>query len=321
MIHLNLRKLALVGFAAAALTLAGCSDNDQNTKKADAQASNTPQEVSGTIKIAYVEWASCLAATNVVSSVLENAGYDVQTVSVTAGMLYEGLANGDVDGMVCAWLPTTHKAYYQKTKDRLTNLGPNMKGTKIGLVVPSYVTIDSISDLTKDSVADKFENRIVGIDPGAGIMSKTQQAIKDYNLPEKLVVGSGATMTAALSNAIRQHKPIVVTGWTPHWMWARWDLKYLKDPKVTYGEPENIDTLVRKGLKTDMPVAYGILNNFQWTGNEMGAVMAADREDDTDPKQNAADWVKAHPTLVAKWTQKTASNDATSSEPAQPSKQ
>src|SRR5699024_4954187 len=112
------------------------------------------------------------------------------TVSVTGAMLYEGLASGDVDGMVCAWLPTTHKVYYAKTKNRLVNLGPNMKGTKIGLVVPKYVKIDSIADLAKDGVAKKFDNRIVGIDPGAGEMGVTRKAIKAYDLPEKLVVGS-----------------------------------------------------------------------------------------------------------------------------------
>lgn len=307
----NMSKLLLACVAAAALALVGCSsgsNNDTATNPAETGSAGTAstagtatQEVSGTVELAYVEWASCLAATNVAAKVLEKAGYDVRTISVTAAMLYQGLANGDVDGMVCAWLPTTHKAYYAKTQDRLVNLGPNMKGTKIGLVVPDYVTIDSISELADDATAKKFDNRIVGIDPGAGIMSATQKAIKVYKLPEKLIVGSGATMTAALSNAIRQNKWIAVTGWTPHWMWARWDLKYLDDPKLAYGEPEDIITLVRKGLKKDMPKAYTILDNFHWTGDDMGQVMAADRKDGTDPKANAEKWVENHPKMVSGW--------------------
>ncbi len=293
----------------AALAMAGCSSSSNGNNgqpatpaaggTAPASATAPAPKAGGTIKLAYVEWASCLAATNVAAAVLEQAGFKVKTVSVTGAMLYAGLANGDVDGMVCAWLPTTHANYYAKTKDRLVNLGPNMKGTRIGLVVPDYVKIDSIPQLVSHSA--EFDNRIVGIDPGAGIMSLTQKAIKEYNLPEKLVVGSGATMTAALSNAIRQHKPIVVTGWTPHWMWARWKLKYLKDPKVVYGEPENIDTLVRKGLKQDHPRAYAILDAFHWTSDQMGQVMAADNKPNADPKADAQAWVKAHPELVSSW--------------------
>lgn len=298
-------KLFATCLAASALALAGCSSGGEGggtpagagTSGATASAPGT----GGTVKLAYVEWASCLASTNVAAAALEKAGYQVKTVSVTGAMLYEGLANGDVDGMVCAWLPTTHKDYYAKTKGRLVNLGPNMKGTKIGLVVPDYVKIHSIADLAKPDVAKRFDNRIVGIDPGAGEMGVTQQAIKAYKLPEKLIVGSGATMTAALGNAIRQHKPIVVTGWTPHWMWARWKLKYLDDPKGTYGEPEEIDTLVRKGLKQDMPKAYAILDAFQWTADDMGKVMAADRKDGADPKADARQWVDNHPDQVSVW--------------------
>lgn len=305
--HMSFKVLTAC-MAATVLALAGCSGGGGNSQAAastsTAKASRSAKadtSADDTIKLAYVGWASCLASTDVVAAVLEKAGYHVKTVSVTGAMLYEDLASGNVDGMVCAWLPTTHKAYYAKTKDRLVNLGPNMKGAKIGLVVPEYVKIDSIADLAKDDVAKKFDNRIVGTGPGAGEMGVTRKAIKAYGLPEKLIVGSGATMTAALGHAIRQKKPIVVTGWTPHWMWARWDLKYLKDPKGIYGEPENIDTLVRKGLKKDMPEAYAILDNFHWTSKEMGSVMAADRKDGSDPKADARKWVKSHPQDVSSW--------------------
>ncbi|WP_319830099.1 glycine betaine ABC transporter substrate-binding protein [Bacillus solitudinis] len=49
--------------------------------------------------------------------------------------------------MVAAWLPGTHDAYYQDFKDDLVDLGPNLEGAKIGLVVPSYMDIDSVEDL------------------------------------------------------------------------------------------------------------------------------------------------------------------------------
>jgi len=61
--------------------------------------------------------------------------------------MYQGLASGDADGMVAAWLPTTHGHYLDAIKDDVVDLGVNLDGTKIGWVVPSYVTIDSIEDL------------------------------------------------------------------------------------------------------------------------------------------------------------------------------
>ncbi len=255
---------------------------------------------SGTIKLAFVEWDSCVAATNVVADTLRQAGYKVQTLSVSAGAMYVATSTGDVDGFVCAWLPNTHKDYYAKTKDKLVNLGNNQNSAKLGLVVPDYVKINSIEGLKDPAVSKKFQDRIVGIDPGAGIMRLAGNAIKDYGLPEKLVSGSGAAMTAVLGNEIRQHKDVVVTGWTPHWMFARWKLKFLKDPKGSFGKPDHIQTLVRKGLKKDKPEAYAILDKFYFGAKDRGAVMQAARKS-KDPKAAAAAWVKDHQKTVDSW--------------------
>lgn len=301
----NHRLRAAVVGALAAVVLAACSPSGQDTSSpGDATTTPAAGAAAGkTVKLVYVEWASCTAATHVVQNVLEQQGYRVDALSVSGAAMYSAIANGDADATVCAWLPSTQANYYARTKDKLDNLGPNMTGTKIGLVVPDYVTIDSIDQLAAN--ADKFQGQIIGIDPGAGEMGIAHQAIDDYKLPLKLVDGSGATMTAALKNAIDNRQWIVVTGWTPHWMWARWKLKYLADPKGTFGGAENIDTLARKGLKQDMPGAWRILDGFHWTPGEMQQVMAADQAQGADPAADAREWVKAHPQKVEAWVSDT----------------
>jgi glycine betaine/proline transport system substrate-binding protein len=307
--HPNRLRAAVVG-ALAAVALAACSpsgqDSSSQASSSQDNAATAPAADSAagkTIKLAYVEWASCTAATHVVQSVLEQQGYKVQALSVSGAAMYSALAQGDADATVCAWLPSTHANYYARTKDRLDNLGPNMSGTKIGLVVPDYVTVDSIDQLAAN--ADKFQGQIIGIDPGAGEMDITHKAIDTYKLPLKLVDGSDATMTAALKNAIDNHQWVVVTGWTPHWMWARWKLKYLADPKGAFGGAEDIDTLVRKGLKQDMPAAWRVLDGFHWTPDDMQQVMAADQAQGADATADAQAWVKAHPQQVDAWVSDT----------------
>lgn len=309
-----LPRVAVAALLAGALALAGCSQSGsssegQASKSAKPAAASTagmamksgaPAVGEKSIKLAYVEWSSCVAATNVARAALEQKGYDVQTVSVSAAAMYAAVADGDADATVCAWLPSTQANYYEKTKTKLDNLGPNLKGTQLGLVVPDYVTIDSIDQLADN--AKKFQDRIVGIDPGAGEMGLTQKVIEQYKLPLKLIDGSGATMTAALKSAIDNHQWIVVTGWTPHWMWARWKLKYLKDPKGIYGTAENIDTLARKGLMSDSPAAYAVLDGFHWTPEQMQKVMADDRKDGAQPYEVAKQWVKDNADTVSGWT-------------------
>lgn len=254
----------------------------------------------GEIELAYVEWSSEVASTNVVRVVLENMGYKVKITPVSAAAMWQAVGTGDADALVAAWLPTTHEHYLKKVKNSVEDLGSNLKGTRIGLVVPKYVTINSIAEI-KDH-ADKFDGKIIGIDPGAGIMSKTEKVIKDYDLGRiKLLEGSGATMTAALDDAIKNKQWVVVTGWTPHWKFARWELKYLEDPKQLYGGEEVINTIVRKGLKADKPEAYALLDKFNWTADQMAELMVWNQEKGADPYENAKRWVKENADTVNTW--------------------
>lgn len=71
---------------------------------------------------------------------------------------------------------------------------------------------------------------------------------------------------------------IIVAAWNPHYMFAKYDIKYIDDPKGVYGGEEYITTIARKGLKEDMPEAYEILDNFFWEVDDMESIMLAAQE-------------------------------------------
>lgn len=151
------------------------------------------------------------------------------------------------------------------------------------------------------SIGEQVKHQIIGIDPGAGIMKATAAAIEEYGLSDwKLIEGSGAAMTAMLNEAIRKKEPIIITGWTPHWMFAKYDLKYLDDPKKVYGEAEEIHTIARLGLKNDHPEAYQFLTKFKWTSDQMGEIMTAIQEG-KEPEAAAKAWMDANADTVSKW--------------------
>ena len=254
----------------------------------------------GKLEFAYVEWSCATASVHVIEAVLEEKmGYDAEVTPVSAAAMWQAVATGDVDGITTAWLPVTHGHYMDKVKDKVVDLGPNCEGAAIGLVVPAYVTIDSI-DQMNDHIK-KFNGEIVGIDPGAGIMSATERAIDEYGLKNfRLMEGTGAMMTAILKEKIKKNEWVAVTGWTPHWKFARWDLKYLADPKGVYGGEETIHTIVRKGLKEDMPEVYEFLDNFHWSLQEIGQVMGWNA-DGADPADSAKRWIKENPDRVKEW--------------------
>lgn len=293
----NFTALLLVAAMALGL-LAGCG---QSNTGGDNTAAPSASSEKATVKIGYVNWAEGIAMTNLVKAILEDKmGYTVETTMTDAAPLFASLASGGTDVFLDAWLPVTHKSYIDKYGDKLEDLGINYENARIGLVVPSYMDISSIEDLNDQK--DSFDGTIVGIDSGAGIMSTTDTAIQEYGLDYELMPGSGPTMTAALKKAIDAQKPIVVTGWTPHWMFARWDLKFLDDPKSVYGDAEYIHTMARKDFSTDMPEVADFLKKFSMTDDQLGDLMGAISDaDDKDPSEVAETWMNSHEDLVNSW--------------------
>jgi len=256
----------------------------------------------GKVKIAYVEWSDSVVATNIAKAVLEQAGYDVTLTPLAAAAMWQAVATGEADAMMAGWLPVTHKAYYDKLKDQVELTTPNVTGAKLGWATPDYTDLKSIEDLKTKSA--EVDNKVIGIDPGAGLMRASEKTIKDYGLSNvKLVEGSDATMVATLKDAINKKQPIVVTAWTPHWMFARWKLRYLDDPKGSLGAEETVYTVSRKDLAKDMPEVHKILKNMKFSLEEEQKVMVWNEEPGAKPAETAARWVKENPEIVKSWLQ------------------
>ncbi|WP_348922385.1 ABC transporter permease/substrate binding protein [Enterococcus rotai] len=249
------------------------------------------------ISLSYVEWDTEVASTHVVGEVLKDIGYNVSLTPLDNAIMWESISKGETDAMVAAWLPGTHGEQYKQYKDKVDDLGENLKGAKLGIVVPQYMDVHSIEDLK-----DQAGKKITGIEPGAGVVAAAEKTQKAYsNLSDWSVeTSSSGAMTVALGQAIKNKEEIVITGWSPHWMFAKYDLKYLEDPKGTMGKEEAIHTMARKGLEKENPEAYNVLKNFHWTKEDMESVML-EINNGTEPTQAARDWIDSHSKEVAEW--------------------
>ena len=258
-----------------------------------------------TVKIGWTAWSDAEFVTKLFKTLVEErTDYSVDLQMSAIGVQYQGIANGDLDAMLMAWLPDTHKDYHAKVKDDVENLGTLYDGAQLGWVVPSYVPKDklaSISDLKKPGVADKLSGKIQGIDPGAGLMQLSNKTMKAYDLGDsyRLVSASGAAMTAALSRAYDDKEWIVVTGWTPHWMFGKWDLRFLKDPKGSLGAAQHVDALGRSGFSKDFPQLAEMLGNMHIPLDDLQAAMYAARKTSYD--EAIADFRDTHTDLIESW--------------------
>ncbi|GAA0591809.1 glycine betaine ABC transporter substrate-binding protein [Virgibacillus siamensis] len=275
--------------------LAGCSsDGTQKNSTDDKEDGN-----KGTIHIGLQNWAETIAVANMWKIVLEDKGYDVELTSVTKGALYSGLADGSIDVNLEVWLPHTDKPYVSRYKDEIVKHDRWYKNTRLGLAVPEYMDIDSMAQLNANK--EKFNGKIIGIEPGASLMKMSDKAVQKYNLDYNLIESSGPSMTAQLKKKYDEKEPIVVTLWNPHWAFAVWDLKYLDDPKNVYGEADNVFWYSRKGFKKEFPKVTKSLDQWNMSHEQLASLMNVIRKNDNQPKKGAAKWIENHQELVEKW--------------------
>ena len=135
-------------------------------------------------------------------------------------------------------------------------------------------------------------------------MQATEDVIEDYNLDYKLMTSSGPAMTASLKKAIDRNEWIVVTGWTPHWMFDRFKLKILQDPENIYGSAENIHIITWKGFPEKDPFATQFFKNIRLTDEQINSLMMAMEDTEKTEKEAARKWIDEHRELVDSWIPK-----------------
>lgn len=257
-----------------------------------------------TIRIGWTAWADAEAVTKMAAQILEERlGYNVELTLADIAIQYSGVASGDLDVMLMSWLPETHRDYMEEVAGRVVDLGPLYVGAKLGWAVPTYIPEDqlsSIEDLKNDEVREQLGGQIIGIDPGAGLMRLSKQAIEEYGLDNyQLVASSGAGMTAQLDRAVQRNNWIVVTAWNPHWMFSAYDLRYLEDPQGVLGGAEHIDAVARLGFYQDFPEAAAFLARMFLPLEELEAVMYEAQQ--TSYEEAVANYIKTHEARVNYW--------------------
>lgn len=305
------------------ILLIGCGPQEAPPSQTDSDSQPVLEadRAGETIRLVYPEWSSEIASAHLFQAVLqERLRYQVRLTPVAVEEMWRRVAEGEADMLVGAWLPVTHREYAETYGDRLVDLGPNLEGARVGLVVPTstpgrqtddtgssgrdLVTIDSISQLA--STADRFRGRIVGIESGAGVVARTRDALEVYELARdfRLLETDETAMVDRVSEAIFRDQWIVFTGWTPHWMFERYSLRFLDDPQGVFGGEEAVHTMVREGFADDFPDAAIVADRISYQPRDLERLMRWIHEDEQgDAYGQALRWIESHPDLVGEWLQ------------------
>lgn len=256
-----------------------------------------------TVKIGWAPWSDAEFVTKLTAKIIhDNLGQKVELVQTDIAPLYQGVSRGDIDAMLMAWLPATHADYYKRVEGKVENLGPLYEGAKLGWVVPFTIpesAIKSIEDLKKPEIQKKLKATVQGIDPGAGLTKLSEDTLKAYDLNYKLLISSEAAMLTTVDRANRSDDWFVATAWSPHWMFGKYKLRYLEDPKGSLGAAESVNALVRKGFKEDNPKVAALLKKISIPLPELEKAMFEAQESSYEKAVDT--YIAANPDRIKEW--------------------
>lgn len=263
-----------------------------------AHAGNRPDVIIG-----WTTWGDAEVVTKMAAIILQQGmKKDVELTLADISVQYRGVADGDLDAMLMSWQPLTHEDYLNKYGDRLEDLGPVYENATLGLAIPNSVPeseVSSVADLDKPGVKERFSGKIQGISPNSGLASMTKKAMAAYGFDYELLPGTGPKMAMEMGKAIKKGEDLIVTAWRPHWKWAKYDMRYLDDPKGIYGGSESIHAMATKGFSERQPEIAGFLKRMHLSVAEVESLMLEARE--TSHREAIYKWIKANPERVQYW--------------------
>ncbi|MFJ3335803.1 ABC transporter permease/substrate binding protein [Streptomyces sp. NPDC086766] len=264
-----------------------------------------PAEAKRPLNVAWFPWDEDVAVTYLWKNVLQRRGYQLNLKQMDVGPVYTGLASGDIDLNFDAWLPYAQKNYWDKSKDRLKDLGTWYRPTSLEVAVPSYVKgVKTLEDLK--GKAGTFDGKIIGIEPGTGEMNLLKnKVLPGYGLDKeyKVVDGSTPAMLAELKRDYAQKKPVAVVLWSPHWAYTRYDMTKLKDDKKLFGEGNTIRTISNEKFPQQYPQLTKWVKNFRMSESELGSLESEINQRGQGHEEEAvAAWLKQHPDVADRMT-------------------
>lgn len=276
------------------------------TANAATDATQAAVDATNNIRFGVPSWPGERVKAAVAGHIFDAIGYDAKATNVSWTIALKSVSLGQLDADMALWRPTQNSTLDPMLESgKVKFVTTNIEDAQYDLVVPDYVWkagVHSIADLHK--YADKFDNRIYGIEAGNDGNTLVINAIKDntYKLGGfKLISSSTAGMLSQVKNAIRQHKWVVFLGWKPHWMNIIYDIKYLNDPKKMWGDGSTVNTVVNPSYAKSHPNAVRFLKQMTIPSDVQSFWIKAYGYENKPFEEVAETWIKQNPTLVKQW--------------------
>lgn len=264
-----------------------------------------------TIHFAEVSWTDIIATTGAATLVLEALGYKVDVKELDVPIVFQSLANNQLDVFLGNWMPAQAPMIKPYTEAKtIDTIRANLEGAKYTLATNEYGTKLGIKDFSDIAKHEKeLGGKIYGIEPGNDGNKLVLDMIREGKFgidPKgfKVIESSEQGMLSQVTKLDKAKKPIVFLGWAPHPMNVKYKMSYLSGGDDIFGPNfggATVYTNTRAGYTTECPNVGKFLNNLSFTLDMEDDIMGDIMDKSIQGKPAAKAWLKAHPDTIKPW--------------------
>jgi glycine betaine/proline transport system substrate-binding protein len=283
------------------------------------------QDASDPIRLTLHDWTGQLITTQLMGSVLQEAGFAVEYVQADYLAQFAGLETGDLHVAMEIWETTGREAMDAAVATgNVEVLGPTGMQAKEEWWYPAYMAelcpgLPNWEALLDPACAEAFstaetapDGRYLGGPVTWGGFD--EERIEALGLPFQVIhAGTDAALFAELESAIQREAPIILWVYAPHWAPAKYEGEWIEFPTYTpecYNDPAwginpdaahdcgkpfgDIWKVAWAGLDDTWPGAREVIEAFTIDNDEMGAMITKVDLEGATIDAVVAEWMAAN---------------------------
>ena len=286
---------------------------------------------SDPIKLPIHNWSSQIAGVYAVGAILEQAGNSVEYIPADSTLVYTSMCEGDMDLVHEVWEGAFGVAFMEQVDAGcVIDAATHDAKTREDWWYPSYVedvcpglpdweALNDCASLfaTPDSGG---KGRFLGgpVDWLKGDQERVEGLEMDFIVEN---AGTAGALWAALDAASVNQEPVVIFNWTPNFVEAMYDGKFIEfplfadecrtdaswglNPETTHdcGNPKDgyLKLGVWSGFPDKWPTAYAAVQKMNFTNLDIAQLAMYVDIDDMEPEDAAAKWLADNVDRVNAW--------------------
>ena len=261
------------------------------------------------VKMAAPGWTDIDATNAMAGVVLKALGYRQDVANLSVPITYQGLKKGQVDVFLGNWMPAQAPLVKPFVDEKSIDvLHANLSGAKFTLAVPDYVAaagVHTFADLAR--YADRFGDKIYGIEPGAPANQNIKRMLSDHALGPanwSLVESSETGMLTQVERAVRDKRWIVFLAWEPHLMNTKFHLTYLSGGDAYFGPNyggATVNTVTRAGFAGQCTNLARLFQQLTFNVDLENQIITNVLQNKVDINTAASNALKGNPALLNTW--------------------